>query len=180
MTNSTVSTSEVAPSQTRQEIINEAARIEESLLYSSKGHFAASEFWSRFHMYLGLPMIVLSTLSGASAFVQFDSHHIVAGWLSLVVAVLSAIMTFLNPNKKVAAHFSSGNAYDALMNKVRIFRVTDCWGRESDHVLTERLKSYSERKSHLNGTSPQIPRWAYKRAKKGIQDGEAAFGVDSE
>jgi hypothetical protein len=82
--------------------------------------------------------------------------------------------------KRVSAHLNAGNSYDALMNRVRIFWAIDCWRDESEQVLTERLKHFSEQKDELNRKCPQIPKWAYKAGKKGIERGEATHRVDAE
>lgn len=87
------------------------------------------------------------------------------------------VMTFLNPNAKAAAHQSAGNKYDSLMNKVRMFWCIDCWRAESEEVLTERLKYFSEQKDNLNLSCPQTPRIAYWLAKRGIAAGEGKYKV---
>jgi hypothetical protein len=46
-------------------------------------------------------------------------------------------------------------------------------------VLTSKLRELVERKNELNSASPQIPPWAYKEAKVGIEAGEAKFQVDT-
>lgn len=173
-----ITTSESSVSKTKEEIIREAKRIEEALLYSSKGHFAAAHLWASFHLWLGIPIVILSAAAGASAFAAFDHSHVVAGVISIVVAVLSAIITFLNPNERRAGHLTAGNHYDALMNKARIFWSIDCWRDESEQVLTEKLKYFSEQKDRLNESCPQIPDSAYLRARKGIQAGEASYVVN--
>ena len=125
-------------------------------------------------------MVLLSAIAGASALSQFDPYHILAGTLAIIVAALSGVSTFLNANEKAATHLNAGNSYDALMNSVRIFYVVDCWSSDnSDQVLTERLKRYSEQKDELNRTSPPIPRFAYREAKKGIEGGEGDYSVDA-
>ena len=169
---------EAVISQRKDEIIKEAKRIEESSLYSSKGHFAAAAFWRRLHFYLGLPATVLAAVAAASAFSQFDAGNTVGGWISICVAALSGLGTFLNPNEKAASHFAAGNNFDALQSKARIFWTVDCRGNDSDQVLTNRLKDLAEDKSELNRKSPQIPRFAYKAARKGIEAGEADYKVD--
>ncbi len=130
-------------------------------------------------MFLGLPMVVLSAAAGAEAFKQFDKQHILAGYLSIMVAVLSAIMTFLNPNEKASKHSSAGNSYDALMNKVRIFWSIDCWREESEQILTKELKDFSDQKDKLNQTAPQPLWFAYRIAKKSIEAGEGKYEVDT-
>lgn len=173
-----LSTAEQPISKTKEEIIREAKRIEEALLYSSKGHFAASHFWSNFHLWIGIPMVLLSAVAGASALAHFDNSHVVAGGISIVVAALSGVITFLNPHEKNASHLSAGNHCDSLMNKVRIFWSIDCWRDESEQVLTEKLKYFVEQKDRLNESCPQIPRWAYKAAKTGIDAGEGRYIAD--
>ena len=148
-----LTTAERPVSKTREQVIKEAKRIEESLLYSSKGHFAAASFWSNFHLFIGVPMVVMSTIAGASALSKLDPSFVVAGVLSIFVAALSGVVTFLNPNEKVSAHRNAGNCFDALLNKVRIFRAIECWGDETDEVLAERLKHHSGQKDHLNSLS---------------------------
>ena len=48
------------------------------------------------------------------------------------------------------------------------------------HKLAQKLKDFSDQKDKLNQNCPQIPRWAYKIAKKGIQDGEGSYSVDQQ
>ncbi|WP_131777950.1 SLATT domain-containing protein [Legionella bozemanae] len=119
-------TAERPISKTKSEIIREAKRIEESLKYSSKGHFAAAHFWSNFHLWIGIPIVILSAIAGASSFTQFAPKYITTGIIALIVTGLSSIMTFLNPNERSSNHLNSGNNYDALQNKVRIFWSIDC------------------------------------------------------
>jgi|SRR5665213_1028931 len=173
-------TEETAVSKSKAQIVKEAQRIEEALLYSSKGHFTASHSWSNFHLWIGIPTVILSAIAGASALGQFDIHHIIAGVCSIVVAILTSIMTFLNPNQKVSAHFAAGNNYDSLMSRVRRFWTIECWQENSDLVLTQRLELFCEQRDKLNQHSPQIPRHAYSKARRGIIEGEAQFAIDSE
>jgi hypothetical protein len=173
-------TAELSPSKPVQEIIKEAKRIEESSLFSAKGHFAAAEAWSRFHLGIGLPNAVLAALAGAIAlsFTSSSVGHIIAGILSIVAAGLAGLQTFLNPNERAAAHLNAGNNYEALCGKVRIFWTVECWEENSERVLTEKLKDFADQKEKLNRTCPQIPSWAYRKAKKGIEAGEGRYSVD--
>jgi hypothetical protein len=171
-------TSERPVSKAHDEIVKEAARIEEAALYSSKGHFKSAELWGWSHMALGLPTVVLAAVVGAAAFARLDEDGQVAGYLSIVVVVLTSIATFLNPNKKASEHLHAGNKYDALLNKVRIFRTIECWEETSDHVLSDRLKRHSEDKATLNQSCPQVSWIAYRLAKCGIERGEGDYSVD--
>ena len=173
--NNQITTAEQLVSKAKLEIMKESQRMEESTLYSSKGHFAASYFWTNFHLCIGIPMVVLAAITGSS-FVS--NNNLIGGILAIIVAVLSAVMTFLNPNEKASSHLNAGNSYDALQNEVRMFRTIDCWRENSEQILTERLKNYSNQKGKLNQGSPQIPWWAYQIAKRGIKAGEGSYEVD--
>lgn len=175
-------TGERPASKALDEIIREAKRLEESTLYSMKGHHHAASGWSNRHLWLGLPVVIISALVGAATFSQYAETYpfvkTTAGLLSLAVAILSGISTFLNPNDRENAHLSAAHGFDKLNNDSRLFWSVDCWLEDSDAVLTTNLKELVDRKNELNSNSPQIPDWAYRKAKAGIEAGEAEFKVD--
>jgi len=168
-------TAEQSVSKTKAEVIKEAQRIEEASTYSSKGHFKAADFWSIFHLVIGCLVVILA----AAASTSFMKEAVgLAKGLSVVTAVLSAMMTFLNPNERSSSHLDAGNNYDSLLNRVRIFRTIECWGSFSEQELTDKLKNLSGEKDKLNENSPQVPSWAYYLAKRGILAGEGHYEVD--
>jgi hypothetical protein len=129
-------------------------------------------------LWLGVPIVIGSGLAGAAAFSQFDDSGTWAGIISVVVVMLSSVATFLNANEKASTHLNSGNHYDALMSAVRRFWSIECWCSDSDSGLLEKLENLSDRRDKLNQSCPQIPKWAYLIAKRGIQAGEAQHSVD--
>ena len=176
--NDTQTTAERPLTIAKEAIIKEAKRIGENCLYTSKGHFATAQFWSKFHLRLGIPTVILASIAGASALSQFRSSIVIAGVISIVVVVLSATTTFLNPRERANTHLSAGNNYDSLLSKARIFWTIDCWQNDTDEILTQKLKSLSEERDRLNRECPQVPRFAYLTAKKGVKEGEADYEVD--
>jgi hypothetical protein len=177
-----IKTDERPASKARDEIIREAKRLEESTLYSFKGHHQAARGWGNRHLWLGIPTVVISALIGATAFSQYAKEYpwvgVAAGLLAILVAILSGVTTFLNPNDKESAHTIAAHGFDKLNNDARMFWSIECWREVAEDVLTSNLRELVERKNELNSSSPQIPPWAYKRAKAGIEAGEAAFQVD--
>jgi len=162
----------------KEKIIKEAKRVEEDSLYSAKGHFVAGNFWTNFHLWIGVPTAILAAIAGAFALSQFNNHNIIAGILAIVVTALTAVTTFLNPNEKAHSHRNAGNNYNSLRNRTRIFCEIDCCGEDSDQELTKQLKELAKQRDELNQNSPQIPIWAYKKAKEGIEKGEADHKVN--
>ncbi len=161
----------------KDNIFKEAKRIEEDSLYSAKGHFITANFWMNFHLWIGIPTAIIAAIAGASALSQFDNHNIIAASLAIIVTALTAITTFLNPNDKANCHRNSGNKYNSLKNKARVFYEVDAYGEDSNQDLTKHLKELSEQRDSLNQNNPLIPRWAYKKAKKRIEKGESDYQV---
>jgi len=177
--NSTTSTKEKEISITKEAIIKEAKRIEENCLYTSKGHFASSRFWSNFHLWIGVPTVLLAGIAGTLSFASFTNHNLISGIISIIIVVLTSLTTFLNPKERADIHLSSGNNYDSLLSKIRIFWTIECRREESDDILTSKLKDFSYERDRLNRDCPQVPKLAYLKAKKGIEAGEASYVVDN-
>lgn len=163
----------------KEQIRREATRIEEDSLYSSKGHFYAGQRWSNLHLWVGIPAAVLAAIAGASALSEFQSHAVIAGILSIVVAALTAVATFVNPNERAISHKNAGNMYNSLRNRARIFYSIELLSEQDMKKLSETLRLLDEQRSKLNEESPQIPKWAFKKAREGIEDGETDYKIDS-
>jgi len=119
----------------------------------------------------------LSAIAGVFALSQFDNHNVIAGLFAIIVADLTAVTTFLNPNERANSHLNAGNKYDSLRNKARIFCEIDTCidGLAEDFI--KQLKNLANQRDDLNQNSTQIPTSAFKRARKGIEDGEADYKI---
>jgi len=155
----------------------EGARIEEDSLYSGKGHFEAARAWGNVHLWVGIPTAVLAAVASASAFKQ---QVAAAGALALTASVLSAISTFLNASERAQLHHRAGVKHNALRNRARIFRELDLKTETGSSDLLASLKALAKEREDLNLSSPQIPKWAFRLARAGIEAGEAAYKIDSE
>ncbi len=162
---------------TKKKIIKEAKRIQEDSIYSSKGHFNTSEFWSNFNLLLGSLGILVSAVISASSRLEVENGLIISGVLALFVACITAVLTFINPNKRSEEHRKSGNLYNALKNDARIFYEIELLNLSIDKAVIE-LKLLNSRRSQLNLESPQVPTFFFMKARKGIEDGESNYGVD--
>lgn len=178
MANTPATTAELPVSRTKEEVIKEAKRIEESLLYSSKAHFFAANFWNGVHLIIGLPLVALSSVAGIKAWKEADSVGSWAVAISVSIAILSAMITFLNPSDRASVHLKAGNDYDSLMNRARLFWAIQCLGEDPDSILTSQVTGLATEKAKLNQTCPQVPFLAYIMARKGIQRGQGDYTVD--
>ncbi len=158
------------------EIGQECSRLEEDAVHSSKAHLATAARWSTVHLFLGIPSTLVAALAGVSALQQNTQ---VAAVLALTAAVLTGISTFLNPERRASSHLAAGSRYLELRNKTRLFRSVQLGDIQEPGVATEKLVALCTRRDELNSDSPQIPRWAFKKAKKGIVTGEASYESES-
>jgi SMODS and SLOG-associating 2TM effector domain family 4 len=156
-------------------LIRETSRIEEDALYSAKGHFEAASLWSKVHFWLGVPAAVLAAVAGGSILKQEPA---VAVFLTGIVTTLTALLTFLNPQQRSNTHHTAAARFNAIRNDTRILREVDLIGEQISNDAVERLKTLSKSRDELNLSSPQIPRFAFNRARRGIESGEAAYAVD--
>ena len=156
-------------------LIREASRVEEDALYSARGHFEAASLWSKVHLCLGVPAALFATLAGVSA---LKDDPVVAVILSIIVATITAILTFLNPQQRSSTHHTAGARFNIVRNEARILREVELVGDRIPTDAVERLKGLSKSRDELNLSSPQIPRFAFNRARRGIESGEAAYAVD--
>jgi hypothetical protein len=159
-----------------QALIVESHRIEEDALYSSKGHFEAARSWQNRNLWIGIPTTAGAALAAGTAIADYA---LAAGVISAITAVGSALLTWLGPSEKAAAHLAAGNAFNALRNQVRIFREIDSLDPELESRLAPSLRELATKRDELNQASPQIPRAAFERARKGIEAGEAEYKIDS-
>lgn len=154
--------------ENKEQLIDEAKRIEEDAIYSAKGHFYASGCWSKVHLWLGSAAAIVSAIAGTLA---LSNYGIIGGILAMIVAVLTAISTFIAPQEKSSSHLKSGNKYNALRNDSRIFHNIDVNSTNTEKAHND-LKKLNARRNKLNTESPQIPRWAFKKGRDGIENGD--------
>jgi hypothetical protein len=129
------------------------------------------------HLTLGLPAAIISGVAGVSAFSKFTNHDVWAGVLALIAAGLGAANAFLDPAERTSTHQNFGNDYNSLRNRARLSSSVDSHGL-SDSELAAQTKELSGERDSLNKKAPQIPRRAFKRARKGIEQGEASYKTD--
>lgn len=163
------------PEQILRSIQAEALRIEEDALYSARGHWEASKPWGYMNLCIGVPLTILAAAGG---FYSMSDYPKVATTIAFLVSTGAGLATFLAPSQRHQRHADCGNAYKAVSNQARIFRLIESeLDRPADELL-EKLKKLDDTRNALNASSPIIPRRAFEAARKGIEAGEAAYLAD--
>ena len=163
----------------KDKLRKEALRAFEDVEISSKSHFITSERWENINLCLSIPSIILSVIAGSLALSKILPYfEIFAGISGFGAAALVSILTFLKPNTKYEMHMNFGNKYLSLKGDIR-----RCQEIEIDLEQTEsQIKSSLDRlilsKKEIDSNAPLISNWAYKVAKKRIEDGETEYKID--
>jgi len=152
--------------------------VERSILLALAHKYTARQ-WSTFHLWLGIPSAVLAALSGVSVFSNLDGSKILAGILSILVASLTALNTFLDPSRRSSIHLAASNKYDQARYRARnstlfinqlggvpVVLVKDV----SFQTLRQEFEAVSNELQKLNSESPIIPEWPLRKAKKSLKE----------
>ena len=158
-------------------ISNELERIEEDCIHSGKSHFNAHARWSHYHYWLGIPAVLLSSVAGLAFFKDYPEF---GGALSAIVAVLTALSTFLKPYERAAAHKGAGDQYLSLRNDARVFREIRLTQACDAQAAIDGLTEFTNRRNELNQASAQFSNSDFLKARAGIEAGEAAHAVDNQ
>ena len=154
------------------------ALVKRSILLALAHKYTARQ-WSLFHLWLGIPSSVLAALSGISAFSELDNGKILAGILSILVASLIALNTFLDPSKRSSIHLAASNKYDQERYRARnsILFLNESSGVPvilakgvNSQTLMQEFEAVSNELQKLNSESPIIPEWSLRKAKKILKE----------
>ena len=154
---------------------DEAHRIEEDSIYSAKRHFNECDIWTRSHYVLGIPAALLAALVTTALIKNYTD---LAQALAMASALLVALLTFLKPNDRASQHRAVGNQYLALRNDARMYREIDLAEPIDDVKKSERLRSMAQRRTDLNASAPTTGDRAFKKARRGIEEGQASYLAD--
>lgn len=160
----------------KAQIRNEAAEAEKECIIRSRGHFLAARRWDHVNLFLGIPATLLAGVTSLSAFTQhLSGDPKVTGVLAILVAALTALTTFLNPNEKANLHKSASSTYDELRIKLSLLKDIDLSVNQSqlDEPTKENIKHLRDLADQfvtLGHNSPRIPGKIYVQQKTLINE----------
>lgn len=159
----------------KNEITKECIRLEEDCSYSSKGHYENANIWSKIHLILGIPIVVISAFLGVYASQNYDWKE----YILILVAILAALQTFLKADEKNIRHKNSGDKFKCIKDASRILRTIEI-NQLNEQELITKLNQLRKEYDSLNQLSLQINTLAYKKARKGIKEGQAHHSIDED
>ena len=162
----------------QEEILKEVDRINESVELSSVQHFIAAKCWRSVHFILGIIATIAAIISTALIFSRVEPLW--PGLLAVAVAIITGLITFLNPKYHADTHHGKGVHYQQVGAKARILAKIDCPQADNEKDLVSQLKVLSEEKFELDrGALPTPGGVFYRLAKRSIARGDTSFRANS-
>jgi hypothetical protein len=152
-------------------LLAEIQRIEQDCLYTSVSNFVQATFFDRLNFWLGIPATVAA--AGAATSIITDWSTAVAGVLALMAALLTAVQTFVAPERRATEHKQQGVAYRQLEADARVFRTIDYDGLD-ERARRTRLDDLLRRRAELNARNRPNER-AFRKAQKKVASGDLTY-----
>jgi hypothetical protein len=149
-----------------EEILIELKRRTRNCQGLTRANLLLANLWSSTHLYIGIPNTTLAALAGVSALSELGTPKVVTALLSITVAVLTALLTFLNPTEKYSSYRSAAQRYQAVADNYSILLFKSQNISEQD--LLDGLTSLNSEYNKVMESSPVVPSWAYKRGKQEV------------
>jgi hypothetical protein len=130
------------------------------------GHQRQADRFRVLSLVVGIPVVVLTTLVGTSAFAAVThgaskTARLLVGVVSILAAVLASIQTFLGYGQSAERHRIAGARYASLRRSTE-----DALGRHDPSFL-DRLRTEMDK---VGAASPQIGRRIWKKAQEDADD----------
>ncbi|WP_083889465.1 SLATT domain-containing protein [Nocardia pneumoniae] len=164
--------------RSKEAIKQELDRLEESAMYSAQGQFEQAKLWRSINLLVGIPAALLAAVSGATGLAD-AANRIVAAYLALGSAGLSALVTLLNGNRRTQQAHSAANAYLEVQTAARQRREIDLPVLLFDEARAQ-LAELTARRDEINKTADIPSRFAYRRAGRNISGGGQTYAIDEE
>jgi len=123
-----------------------------------EGHYAKAESQIRWHYGLGLPTIIITTITASTIFANLqdsvsETTKIVLAGICLLSSILSAIQTFYSHAKRAERNRAVAATLSAVRREMDIF---DMFPPKSEEEALQRVKELNDRLNEIAADAPVI------------------------
>ncbi|WP_074040809.1 SLATT domain-containing protein [Dermacoccus nishinomiyaensis] len=155
----------------------EASRLEESAKFAAQSQFEAAKSWRSWNWVLGGLATGASGIGGVLTFANGDLQMF-GGGLAIAAALSAAVLTTLRPGAHADAAQSVANEYLAIQGDARRLRLLGLPDMDPS-ASYESVKALAGQSKRINAQAAPPPRFAYRRARKNIENGGQTHEVDA-
>jgi hypothetical protein len=135
------------------------------------GHFDTVARLERSHYWLGVPVVILSTVVGSSVFATLQEEtdiwiKIAVGVFSILSAVLASMQTFLRQAERAEKHKAAAAQYGRLKKEIEQIRTFPPPDGEAGQAV---IRALLEQIDKLATESPVIPKRIWDRIERKIE-----------
>lgn len=136
---------------------------------SQLAHYVMSDILARNGRWLGVPVILVTSVVGTSALASVAAEliptwaRIITGLLSILAAVLAGLQTFFNYSDRADKHRVFGARYGVTRRKLE-----QLYARQDQGIDTQLLEILRQELDSLAQEALQIPRHVFDKVQKGL------------
>lgn len=162
--------------------LDEVKKLRVDALYGKKKHFNAADRKRRYHLWTGIPALIInlllgSYLVGALSSVLPDLCNWVGAAFALIAAALIALQTALNFERTAELHQSIGTRYLSVAKECGRLIAYCKDDKVEASSLREQLENLARRHDEINCDAAKCPTSDadYRKAKQGFKEGEEEY-----
>lgn len=152
----------------RLAIRHELEQMEDDLQYTERTHFEMSATYRKRHLILGLGAAISSATAGAAVVTELAAP--IAGCAALAATLLSAVLTFMKPERSAEQHLSAGRQLADVRTRLRHVLSVDL-PLSTFEPMRERLEELRVQKNSIDQTAPGTDDKHFDRARAKIKKG---------
>jgi hypothetical protein len=109
-------------------------------------YYLEAERYKRWHFWLGVPAVILSTIVGTAVFATLENQsvgitaRVIIALVSIAAAVLAGLQTFLRLSETAAEHAHAADWYSAIKRDIEQLRALRREERGSAKACTDTLR----------------------------------------
>ena len=139
-------------------------------------HYECARRFERFHLWLGLPAVALSTFVGTAVFSTLEKSadikfQIGVGLLSVTAAVLTVLQTFLRYGELAEKHRLAGARFANLKHRIELLMTLPA---EAD--IRSQLATIEETWAKVREESPSLSASVWERIEKQVKFNQPLYG----
>src|SRR5262245_42814417 len=137
-------------------------------------HYACSDHFTRLHLMLGVPTIILTTLVGTAVFASLDNQNIgkfkiAVGLVSILAAILAGLQTFLGFAERAEKHRATAAGYASVRRKLEILGT---FLPDTNEQIKQLVMEVQKDMDDLAKSSPSVPSSIHSRVTANLKGTE--------
>lgn len=160
--------------------IEELNKFRIDCMYGKKKHYNARDRYAGYHKKMGIVIVILTAIMGTSVYSSLSnsdvpSAKIVVVIFSAIIAVLTALQTYLNFEKRALRHKVAADRYLCLMKETqRLIAYNRDENKPIEDVQKE-LERLCQEVEGIHKDEPETSQGDYQKARDGVENNEEVY-----